>query len=181
MPEGGQFHIPQNKYRFGAFGPARRDQTPSHHFHLVCLRFFLFFFFFWLNPSAALTGKKKKSPFTAAVVPHKLFTLRSRLVGKKKGILQPGSALRARCRNICVFLKGLFTDVLQKPVTQLLGFLRAAIGGLQVVEPQAGGDMLSVSRYTEHVACKMQEGVELRAREPIDTGEIDRNQPSYRA
>lgn len=79
-----------------------------------------------------------------------------------------------------MFLKCLFTDVLQKPVTQLHSFLRAGIGGLQVVEPQAGGDMLSVSRYTEHVACKMQEGVELRAREPIDTGKIDRNQPSYR-
>lgn len=33
-----------------------------------------------------------------------------------------------------------------------------------------------VSWYTKHVACKKQEGLALRARECVDTREIDRNQ-----
>ena len=62
----------------GAFGPARRDQTSSHHFP-PCLWFFWFFFFHpALNPSASPRQKKKgkrnpNSSCTAAVSPPQTF------------------------------------------------------------------------------------------------------------
>lgn len=44
----------------GAFGPARRDQTSSHHFHLVSQSFFFFFSSGAQSFSKPPTEKKKK-------------------------------------------------------------------------------------------------------------------------
>lgn len=72
MPEGGQFRIPQNKYRFGASGPAHRDQTSSHHFYPVSQSFSARVQSF--NSPDKRKKKTLPSSCTAAITPPKLST-----------------------------------------------------------------------------------------------------------
>lgn len=63
-------HSPEQIQIWGAFGPARRDQTSSHHFHLVSQSFSARAQSF----SSPDRGKKNlPSSCTAAVTPPKLF------------------------------------------------------------------------------------------------------------
>lgn len=69
----------------------------------------------------------------------------------------------------------------RRPLPQLL--LKAGITERQVgaVGGKDGARPRDASRYARHVACKVQEGANSSGPgEAIDTGEIDRNQASYR-
>lgn len=155
MPEGGQFCIPQNKYRFGAFGQARRDQTLPQRFHLVSPR------------SSAGTqsfspkrgGKKNLFPLHCCNNTTQTFYTHHtpKPIGKNYCIF-PG--FKRSLRMLCFFFSiACFLSFLQLTVTQLLIFLKARITELQVGVPGVWAGVVECeSRHgtqsTYHAKCR---------------------------
>lgn len=155
MPEGGQFCIPQNKYRFGAFGPARRDQTSSQHFHLVSQSFSASTQSF----STPEREKKKKSPFLPCCCSNTtqtFYTHRTHNPISSNYCIIPGFKLTLG--TLC-FSIALLLSLLQHTVTQLLIFLKARITELQVGVPEVWDGVVECeschgTQSTYHAKCR---------------------------
>lgn len=133
MPEGGQFHIPQNKYRFGGLSA----QCVTTKLHPI------------ISTSSLLSSsslQQEHHPSLLHIYHAREFkpTLKESMVWKHLGR-----------SHACLY------PLLQNTVTQLLTFLKARIGGLQVVKARGWSGWgcwtwLSVSHVTVHKARTMQ-------------------------
>lgn len=154
MPEGGQFRIPQNKYRFGALGLARRetrDQTSSQHFHLVSQSFSA-------STQSSSSPERKESPFLPCCCSNTtqtFYTHRTHNPISSNYCIIPGFKLIQRtCFSIALLL-----SLLQHTVTQLLIFLKARITQLQVGVPEVWDGVVECeschgTQSTYHAKCR---------------------------
>lgn len=135
---------PEQIQIWGAFSPTRHDQTSSHHFHLVSPEFLLTAARAPPKLASHLSRSRARQLIKMLHSPEFKPTLKESMVWKHLGR-----------SHACLY------PLLQNTVTQLLTFLKARIGGLQVVKARGWSGWgcwtwLSVSHVMVHKARTMQ-------------------------